>query len=95
MPARPISKASSLSPEITARSSRVPEKKEKRIAISSMFGGEPNESSLLANKKKSDLPSRIPDNPDFPQETSSEMGIVTEDIISNLISPKSSTCGPK
>ena len=66
MPARPFSKASSLSPEITARSSRVPQKEEKRIAISSMFGGEPHESSLLALKRNPNLPSRIPDNPDVP-----------------------------
>ena len=73
IPARPISKASSLSPEVTMRS--VQRASEKAI------------------KKSSDLPAKKPDNPDVPEEASDLF--MTEDIFSNLLSPKSATSGQR
>lgn len=73
VPARPKSKASSLSPEITLRSSQ-------RVSDRPM-------------KKNSDVPAKKPDNPDVPEEVSDL--IMTDDIFSNLLSPKSAASGQR
>ena len=73
VPLRPISKASSLSPELTLRSQRT----NNRDIMKQNSNG--STSMVLYGLKhiSSDLPAKKPDNPDVPEESSARL---TEDI---------------
>ena len=74
VPSRPISKASSLSPELTLRSQRTTNN---RDLMKQNSNG--SASMVLYGLKKisSDLQAKKPDNPDVPEESSAQL---TEDI---------------